>query len=61
MIIVNKSIWDKYLEINKEKKKIKEKETDILIIGGGIIGVTLAYYLRNSREKIKLFESKYYT
>ena len=54
--MVNKSIW-----INKESNEIEEAlkdniECDILIIGGGIAGLSCAYYLRDSNKKIVLID-----
>lgn len=53
----NYSIWED-TKINTpnnftEKKEIK---TDILIIGGGITGLTLAYFLKDSKEKVTLID-----
>lgn len=53
----NKSIW---LKNFKEKKldSLKENiETDILIIGGGITGLSAGYFLRDSNKNIVIVDS----
>lgn len=37
----------------------EDAHTDIAIIGGGIVGLTLAYLLRNSNQKVTLFEANH--
>ena len=55
--MINKSIWLKGIK-NKKSNTLKENiETDILIIGGGITGITTAYFLKNSKLKVTLVES----
>ena len=50
-----KSIWE--LNNISETPKLNENlEVDIVIVGGGIAGITTAYYLRNSNKKIVLLE-----
>lgn len=52
---MNKSIWEnKNKETNYTNKNI---ETDILIIGGGITGITTALYLLNSDKTLTLIEA----
>ena len=41
------SIWLKDLKINKNKPLDKDIEVDILIIGGGLTGISTLYNLRN--------------
>lgn len=50
------SIWLDYLDKNNEKKLDKNISVDVLIIGGGISGVSALYYLRNSNLKVALVE-----
>ena len=50
------SIWDEYIEKNKDTQDSINKNTDILIIGGGITGLTTAYYLKDSNKKITLID-----
>ena len=53
-----KSIWESFF-IKKEvknNKEFKEIETDVLIIGAGITGLTTAYFLRNSNKKVTLID-----
>lgn len=53
---VKPSIWEMTAELPRFPKFEGEKEFDIVIIGGGITGITLAYQLRNSGLKICLLE-----
>jgi len=41
------SIWNKNEKIKLNKNLEKDIETDILVIGAGMTGLTLAYYLKN--------------
>jgi len=51
----NYSIWEE--EIKKSSKKLdKDIDVDILIIGGGITGLSTAYHLKDSNLKICLVE-----
>ncbi len=52
----NKSIWEKDIKINENQEKFQTTNTDILIIGGGITGLTTAYFLNNSKQKITLID-----
>jgi len=49
------SLWMKELK-NIYPKLTNELEVDVLIIGGGITGISTAYYLKNSNLKIALVE-----
>ncbi len=54
--MINKSIW-----INKENNEVEESlkdniDCDILIIGGGIAGLSTAYYLKDSNKKVVLID-----
>lgn len=52
----NKSIWKYNIRKRALNKLDKNITTDILIIGGGIAGLTTAYYLRNSKYKVTLID-----
>lgn len=52
----NKSIWKCNIRARALNKLDKNITTDILIIGGGISGLTTAYYLRNSKYKVTLID-----
>lgn len=52
----NYSIWLDNIEYQPNKPLNKDIEADILIIGGGITGISLAYFLKNSNLKIALVE-----
>lgn len=52
----NKSLWQLYMRKNYTDKLSEDIETDVLIIGGGITGVTTAYFLKNSNLNIILIE-----
>lgn len=45
----NNSIWLKGVKTKANKKVTKDLETDILIIGGGITGLTTAYFLKGKK------------
>ncbi len=51
----NQSIWN-CSNINRKPEKLEKKEVDILIIGGGITGITTAYFLMNSNQEILLID-----
>lgn len=52
-----KSIWFRYLKNEKYIKMYDDKNVDIAIIGGGISGVSVAYYLKDLGYNICLLES----
>ena len=52
----NKSIWKYNIRKKALNKLDKNITTDILIIGGGISGLTTAYFLRNSKYKVTLID-----
>ena len=53
------SIWLKDLKIKKTKPLDKNISVDILIIGGGITGISTAYNLKDEKLKICLVEQNY--
>lgn len=55
--MINKSLWLKGIRNKKSKHLNKNIETDILIIGGGITGLTTAYFLKESKQKVTLVDS----
>ena len=52
----NYSIWKKGIKNERYPKLNKDIEVDVLIIGGGITGVSTLYYLKDSNLKIALVE-----
>ena len=53
----HKSIWEDYSKtINNNIKPFKNIKTDILIIGGGITGLTTAYFLKDTNKKITIID-----
>ena len=52
----NKSLWQAYMRKNYTDKLDKDIECDVLIIGGGITGITTAYFLKDSNLKVTLIE-----
>lgn len=52
----NKSIWLKGTKLKKGKQLKNDIETDVLIIGGGMTGITTAYFLKNSSLKVTLVD-----
>ena len=53
----NNSIWLKGIKTKTLPSLKKDIETDILIIGGGITGISTAFYLKDSKLKITLIDS----
>ena len=51
----NNSLWSEYLEY-KFNSLTSDIETDILIIGGGIAGIMLSFYLKSTKLKVTLVE-----
>lgn len=47
--MINNSLWLKGIKTKAVKKITKDIETDILIIGGGITGLSTAYFLKDKR------------
>ncbi|MBQ4031311.1 MAG: FAD-binding oxidoreductase, partial [Bacilli bacterium] len=52
----NISIWKDNMEIKKFNKLGNDKEVDVLIIGGGITGISTLYHLRKNRLKVMLVD-----
>ena len=51
------SIWESNSKkIKKETFKFNKIETDVLIIGGGITGLTTAYFLKDTKKKITIID-----
>lgn len=55
----NESIWLQDIIIDNKEILNKNIEVDVLIIGGGLTGISSAYYLRDSNLKICLVEQGY--
>ena len=56
----NKPIWLNEVNICEQKAhKYDDMNVDILIIGGGIAGVTTAFNLNNSKKKVCLIDKSY--
>ena len=53
---MNNTIWDDYLENQKFSKLNENIETDVLIIGGGIVGILIANLLKDYNIKYCLVE-----
>lgn len=53
---MNESFWQKTTHKENIKKLDKDIDVDVLIIGGGLSGVMLAYQLKNSHLKIAVVE-----
>ena len=50
------SIWMKDYKNSSKKQKKELEDTDILIIGGGITGLSCAYFLKDSKFKVTLLD-----
>ena len=51
------SIWEDYFKNDKQKtNQFKHIDTDILIIGAGITGLTTAYFLKDTDYKITIID-----
>ena len=55
-LMKNISIWKDNIKSINYKKLDKNLDIDILIIGGGITGISALYHLKNSNLKIILVE-----
>lgn len=53
---MHKSIWYEGIKFNKSKSLKKDITTDLLIVGGGITGLSIAYHLKDSHYKICLVD-----
>jgi len=53
---MNESYWQKTTKKSNEKIIDKDKITDIVIIGGGLTGVQLAYQLKDSQYRVIVVE-----
>jgi glycine/D-amino acid oxidase-like deaminating enzyme len=52
----NKSLWLENINEDEVKKLTENIKCDIIIIGGGITGISTAYHLRKSKLKICLVD-----
>lgn len=53
----NESYWQKTVKLPSYPKVVQDCSYDIVIVGGGMSGITLAYRLNNSDFKVALLES----
>ena len=53
---MNQSYWQKTTRKTNDKKIDKDIECDVLIIGGGLTGVALAYYLKDTDFKVAVVD-----
>ena len=51
-----KSIWSESYNIKKKEHKLDIKEADVVIIGGGIAGILIAYMLKETGVKAVVLE-----
>lgn len=56
ILMKNNSIWSEYHEKKNRKSLNEDLEIDVLIIGGGLTGISTAYNLINSNLKVVLVE-----
>ena len=50
------SIWEDSIKLDSYNKLNHNIKTDILIIGGGITGISTMYYLEETKYKVTLVE-----
>ena len=55
--MINKSIWLKGIKTKASQELKEDIKTDILIIGGGITGITTSYFLKDSKSKVTLVDA----
>lgn len=55
----NTSIWQEDIDRDKPISLDRNLDVDIAIVGGGISGLSVAYYLKNMGYKVCLLESNY--
>lgn len=55
--MTNKSLWSKYIKNNNKNEIDKFSKIDVLIIGGGLSGISTAFELKDSNLKVCLIES----
>jgi len=53
-----KSLWISTTPQTNYPKLEKDLETDVAIVGGGLVGISTAYFLRNSGLKVAVFEAE---
>ena len=53
---MEKSLWIESAKAKRYSRLEKEENADICIIGGGITGLTCAYYLSKAGKKVVLLE-----
>ena len=52
------SIWNKDINRKNDKlEKLNDLDLDVLIIGGGLAGISTAFYLKDSNLNVALIES----
>ncbi len=56
VIRLKETLWQKTMQKKHYPPLSKEKNVDLVIIGGGITGISLAYHLRNWDKKIILLD-----
>lgn len=53
----NDSIWQKTVEESRKFRTLEQNlETDVCVIGGGVTGISVAYYLSRAGKKVVLLE-----
>ncbi|MDO5518289.1 MAG: FAD-binding oxidoreductase, partial [Clostridium sp.] len=52
------SVWSESCKLKKREELNGDLETDVLIVGAGIAGVLIGYYLKDSGKKVVLIDSK---
>ncbi|MBP1888767.1 glycine/D-amino acid oxidase-like deaminating enzyme/nitrite reductase/ring-hydroxylating ferredoxin subunit [Clostridium moniliforme] len=53
-----KSVWSESLKLRKRETLSKDIETDVVVIGGGIAGLLIAYFLKKKGKEVVVIEAK---
>ncbi len=59
IFLKNYSIWNEGIKPSETKKLDMNKKVDVLVIGGGITGISCCYHLMNSKLKVALVEANH--
>ena len=52
------SVWSESCKLKKREELNGDLETDVLIVGAGIAGILIGYFLKDSGKKVVLIDSE---